>query len=82
MCSKEPSENRNIARSGTRLQDRHSRAEGGCFDDHEGLGRRRAELLKLNLHLVTSGLEGQPRLRDEKLVDRGGNLAKVKTHPV
>ena len=77
-----PSENRNIARSGARLQDRHSRAECRCFDDHEGLGRRRAELLKLDLNLVASGLKGQPRLRGEKLIDRGGDLAKVKTHPV
>ena len=82
VCSKEPGENRNIARSGTRLQDRHSGAECGCFDDHEGLGRRRAELLKLNLRLVTSGLDGQSGLFSEKLVDRGGDVAKVKTHPV
>ena len=82
VCSKEPGENRNIARSGTRLQDRHSRAECGCFDDDEGLGRRRAELLKLNLRLVTSGLDGQSGLLGEKLVERGGDVAKVKTHPV
>jgi len=82
LCSKEPSENRDIARSGTRLQDRHSRAEGGCFDDHEGLGRRRAELLKLDLNLVTSGLEGQSGLLSEKFVERGGDVAKVKTRHV
>ncbi|MGA2035620.1 MAG: hypothetical protein ABSG68_25510 [Thermoguttaceae bacterium] len=82
VCSKRPGENRNIARSGTRLQDRHFRAECGCFDDDDGLGRRRAELLKLNLRLVTSGLDGKSGLLDEKLVDRGGDVAKVKTHPV
>ena len=82
LCSKGPGEDRNIARSGTRLQDRHSRAECGCFDDDEGLGRRRAELLKLNLRLVTSGLDGQSGLLGQKLVERGGDVAKVKTHPV
>ena len=80
VCPKEPSENGDIARSGTRLQDRHCRAKGGCFDDHEGLGGRRAELLKLNLRLVTSGLEGQPGLCSDELVDRGGDVAKVETH--
>jgi hypothetical protein len=82
LCSKEPGENRHIARSGARLQDGHSRAESGCFNDHERLGRGRAELLKLNLGLVTSGLEGQPRLLSEKPVDRGRDIAKVKTHAV
>jgi hypothetical protein len=82
VCSQEPSENRDIARSGARLQDAHARAESGYFDDHEGLGGRRAELLKLNLGLVTSGLEGQPGLRSEKPVDRGGDVGKVKTHVV
>ena len=82
VCSNEPGENRNIARSGARLQDRHSRVECGCFDDHEGLGRRRAELLKLDLNLVASGLKGQPGLRGKKALDRGRDVAKVKTHPV
>lgn len=82
VCSQKPGENRDIARSGARLQDRHSRAESGHFDDHKGLGRRRAELLKLNLRLVTSGLEGQSGLLGKEFVDRGGDVAKVKTHPV
>lgn len=82
LCSKGPGENGNITRSGTRLQDRHSWAECGCFDDDEGLGRRCAELLKLNLRLVTSGLDGQSGLLGEKLVKRGGDVAKVKTDPV
>ena len=82
VCPKEPNESRNIARSGTRLQDRHSRAECGGFDDHEGLGRRRAELLKLDLNLVASGLEGQPGLCGKKFVDCGRDVAKVETHPV
>jgi hypothetical protein len=82
VCSKEPGENRNIAGPGARLQDRHSRAECGCFDDHEGLGGRRAELLKLDLNLVTSGLKGQPGLCGKKFVDRGRDVAKVKTDPV
>jgi len=80
--SKEPGENRNVARSGTRLQDRHSRAESGCFDDHERLGRGRTELLKLDLNLVTSGLEGQPSLLDKKPFDCGGDVGEVKSHPV
>lgn len=82
MCSNEPGENRNIARSGARLQDRHSRAECGCFDDHQRLGRRRAKLLKLNLRLVTSALEGQPGLLGKKPIDRSRDVAKVKTNPV
>ena len=75
-------ENRDIARSGTRLQDRHPRTEGGRLDDHQCLGRRRAELLELNLRLVASGLEGQPGLLGEKPVDRGGDVAKVNPRPM
>jgi hypothetical protein len=82
LCSKGPGENGNIARSGTRLQDRHSWAECGCLDYHEGLGRRRAELLEFDLSLVAAGLDGQPGLLGEQLVDGGGHVGKVKTHPV
>ncbi|MGB7733201.1 MAG: hypothetical protein WBL72_05850 [Thermoguttaceae bacterium] len=82
MCPKEPGENRDVARSGARLQDRHSGAQSGCFDDHQCLGRRRAELLKLNLRLVASGLGGQSGLDSEELVERGRDVAKVKTQPV
>ena len=82
VCSKQPGEDRDIARSGTWLQDRHSRAECGCLDDHQGLGRRGAELLKLNLRLVASGLEGQSRLLDEEFVDSRKHVVQINARAV
>ncbi len=66
-----------VASAGTGLKHRHTRPQGRGLDDYEGLSRRRAELLIVNLPLVSSRLPWQSGLLSQEPLDCRSRVAKI-----
>ena len=77
-----PCENRDVARSSTRFQNVHARAKRSGFYHDEGLRRWRAELLEVNLVLVSPCLKRQASLFSQELIERGRRVGKVQPDAV
>ena len=71
FCAQEACQDGEVARAGTRLQNRHTRTRNGSLDDDEGLRVRRAELLQFDLAMVSRRLWRETLAFTQQQLERG-----------